>query len=219
MNQTITFDFQPSVHAAADPLELPRHISNVSNGPDVEAIKQLVDAAEQVLGRKVKVGIGTPGAVSSVTDWLKNSNSICLNGKPIVEDLESVLKRKIVIANDANCFALSEAVDGNASDGRVVFGVIVGTGTGGGIVIDKNVLTGVNSIAGEWGHNPMPNTTTAEREARPCPEHKTSWARPAVHLCPFASEHGPYRSCHRCEAHASERSCRWQGKISKELGL
>lgn len=134
----------------------------------LHAILKLVQSAETELARNVKVGVGTPGAVSIVTQQLKNSNSTCLNGKPIVDDLERLLQRPIIIANDANCFALSEGVDGNGSAGRVVFGVIIGTGTGGGVVVDKQVLTGPNSIAGEWGHSPMPLTSAEERRQRPC---------------------------------------------------
>lgn len=134
----------------------------------LKGICDLVKTAERELGQSVKVGVGTPGAVSLVTQHLKNSNSTCLNGKPIVADLEQLLQRSIVIANDANCFALSEAVDGNGRFGRVVFGVIIGTGTGGGIVVNKQVLTGPNSIAGEWGHSPMPLSSEDERRQRPC---------------------------------------------------
>ncbi|MFV9616670.1 MAG: ROK family protein, partial [Gammaproteobacteria bacterium] len=101
-------------------------------------------------------GICTPGALSPATGLMRNSNSVCMNGKPVVTDLQALLQREIRIANDANCFALSEAVDGAAKDAAVVFGVIIGTGTGGGVVIDKKVLVGPNAIAGEWGHNPLP---------------------------------------------------------------
>ena len=109
-----------------------------------------------MLGRKGTVGIGMPGAISRATGLLKNSNSAALNGQPILDDLEKLLARTIRIENDANCFALSEAVDGAAAGARVVFGVIIGTGTGAGIVVDGQMLTGPNAIAGEWGHNPLP---------------------------------------------------------------
>ncbi len=119
-------------------------------------IKHLVEHAERTLKTSCSVGIGTPGAISPDTGLLKNSNSTWLNGKPLKKDIEKCLQRPARLANDANCFALSEAIDGAAKDGHVVFGVIVGTGTGGGIVVGKQVLTGANAIAGEWGHNPVP---------------------------------------------------------------
>lgn len=121
------------------------------------AIAGLVEVAETRLGRAgLPVGIGTPGAISRATGLLKNSNSICLNGQPLQQDLEARLNRPLRISNDANCFALSEAMDGAAAGARVVFGVIIGTGTGAGIVVNHQVLTGPNAIAGEWGHNPLP---------------------------------------------------------------
>jgi len=116
----------------------------------------LVAWAEGELGARGSVGIGTPGAVSLATGLLKNANSTCLNGRPVKQDLEALLGRKLRIANDANCFALSEAVDGAGRDAQVVFGVILGTGVGGGIVMSRRVLVGANAIAGEWGHNPLP---------------------------------------------------------------
>jgi fructokinase len=120
------------------------------------AIVGLVRDAESRLGARCCVGIGTPGAISSVSGLLKNSNSTWLNSRPIQRDLEATLGRHIRIANDANCFALSEAVDGAAKGAGIVFGVILGTGVGGGIVVRGHVLTGANAIAGEWGHNPLP---------------------------------------------------------------
>ena len=122
----------------------------------VEAVRALVEDAERELGATGTVGVGTPGAISSLTGRIKNANSTCLNGQPLKEDLESVLGREVRLANDANCFALSEAVDGAGAGARVVFGVILGTGVGGGIVVDGKILVGPNSIAGEWGHNPLP---------------------------------------------------------------
>ena len=122
----------------------------------LHATAGLVHEVEALLGRKGTVGIGTPGAISRATGLLKNSNSVCLNGQPLLNDLEKLLGRTIRIENDANCFALSEAVDGAAAGARVVFGVIIGTGVGAGIVVNGQVLTGPNAIAGEWGHNPLP---------------------------------------------------------------
>jgi fructokinase len=125
-------------------------------GAILRAIATLVQRADTALGERGTLGIGTPGAISPATGLLKNSNSVCLNGRPLVNDLERLLKRPVRMANDANCFALSEAADGAAADTAVVFGVIVGTGTGGGVVVHGRVLTGPNAIAGEWGHNPLP---------------------------------------------------------------
>jgi fructokinase len=122
----------------------------------LKAIVDLVAWAESQLGTTVTVGVGTPGAISTANGRLKNSNSVVLNGKPLLQDLERALDRQIRLANDANCFALSEATDGAAAGSAVVFGVIIGTGAGGGIVVDGRILTGPNAIAGEWGHNPLP---------------------------------------------------------------
>jgi fructokinase len=122
----------------------------------LQAIAQLVRDAEAEVGQQGSLGIGTPGALSRATGRLKNSNSVALNGQPILQDLESLLQRKVKISNDANCFALSEATDGAAAGAEVVFGVILGTGVGAGIVVNGHVLTGPNGIAGEWGHNPLP---------------------------------------------------------------
>ena len=117
------------------------------------------------------VGIATPGSVSRLTGRMKNCNSTCLNGQALAEDLESLLAREVRLANDADCFTLSEAQDGAAAAFNSVFGVILGTGVGGGIVINKRLLSGPNSIAGEWGHNPMPVIETgllAGAVARQC---------------------------------------------------
>ncbi len=115
------------------------------------------DVANQAsLSADRPIGIGTPGAVSLKTGLLMNCNSTCLNGKPLREDLESLTGRQVRIANDADCFTLSEASDGAAEDAESVFGVILGTGVGGGLVYHKQLVQGVNAIAGEWGHNPLP---------------------------------------------------------------
>jgi fructokinase len=114
-----------------------------------------VREAQNVVG-EATVGIATPGAISVRTGLLKNSNSTSLNGKPIDRDLSAALDQPIKIENDANCLAISEAVDGAGADARVVFGIILGTGVGGSLVINRQVWTGLNRIAGEWGHNPLP---------------------------------------------------------------
>jgi fructokinase len=122
----------------------------------LDSIAGLIAAAEQELGERCSIGVGTPGAVSPTSGLLRNCNSTWLNFKPFKADLEQRLGREIRVANDANCFALSEASDGAASDAAVVFGVILGTGVGGGLVVNKRPLPGVNAIGGEWGHNPLP---------------------------------------------------------------
>lgn len=123
----------------------------------VQAIVTLVHSSEQKLGGKATIGIGLPGAVCPRTGLIKNANCNFLNGTRLTQDLNSHLDREVSIANDANCFVLSEAIDGVAIDKKIVFGVILGTGCGGGLVINKQVITGANAIAGEWGHNPLPS--------------------------------------------------------------
>jgi fructokinase len=132
----------------------------------VASIAALLKSAEAKVGagRTASVGVGIPGAESRVTGLIKNANSTWLIGRPLRADLEKALQRPVRIANDANCFALSEATDGAAAGAEVVFGVILGTGVGGGIVVRGEVLVGPNAIAGEWGHNPLPG----KDEARPC---------------------------------------------------
>jgi fructokinase len=114
------------------------------------------------------VGIGIPGTISPATGLVKNANSVWLNGRPLGIDLERCLAREVRVANDANCFAVSEAADGAGAGASVVFGVIVGTGTGGGIVVRGEVVTGANSIAGEWGHNPLPWPESDEQPGPSC---------------------------------------------------
>ena len=125
----------------------------------IAEVRGLVDALEDELGVRASVGVGTPGAISSVTGRIKNANSTQLNGRPLAEDLARALGREVRVENDANCFALSEASDGAGAGRRLVLGVILGTGVGGGIVHDGRVWVGPNAIAGEWGHNEMPSRT------------------------------------------------------------
>ena len=140
----------------------------------IHAIIGVVSAIERAgpaeAGRTepAKVGVAIPGAISRDTGLIKNANSTWLNGKPLAEDLSRALGRPVRLANDANCFALSEATDGAAADAAVVFGVIIGTGTGGGLVIDGRIVAGANAIAGEWGHNPLPAPEGDEHPGPPC---------------------------------------------------
>jgi fructokinase len=132
------------------------------------AIVSLVRDAETELGETGAVGIASPGALSRVTGRIKNANSTCLNGQPLVEDLQRELGREIRLENDANCFALSEATDGAAAGAAIVFGVILGTGVGGGVVVRGETLMGANAIGGEWGHNPLPMPRDDERPGHRC---------------------------------------------------
>ena len=134
----------------------------------LDAIAALLTETERFVGGQASIGIAMPGSLSPVTGLLRNSNSACLNGKPFQHDLEGRLNRTVRLENDANCFALSEAVDGAGRGAGVVFGAILGTGVGGGIVIDGKVLHGANAIGGEWGHNPLPWPEPSELPGRIC---------------------------------------------------
>ena len=122
----------------------------------ISDIKGLVDEAEKTLGQKASFGMGMTGLVDRDTGIAKNANTIWVNGQPLRDDLSKALGRQVRIENDANCFAVSEAVDGAGKGYQVVFGAILGTGCGGGLVINQKVISGVNNIAGQWGHNPLP---------------------------------------------------------------
>jgi len=134
----------------------------------IAGVARLVTDAERELGVTGTVGIGMPGSISRATGLLRGSNSVCLNGQPIKRDLETALAREVRITNDANCFALSEAKDGAGEGADVVFGAILGTGVGAGIVVHGRVLDGPNAIAGEWGHNPLPWPRDDERPGPAC---------------------------------------------------
>lgn len=134
----------------------------------IEVVAELVEQAREQAGSDVLIGVGTPGSANPVTGLHRNANSTCLNGKPLQQDLARRLGQTVNTANDANCFALSEAVDGAGRDGRVVFGVILGTGCGGGVVIDRTVLPGRNLVAGEWGHTALPRRDGEAWTPRPC---------------------------------------------------
>ncbi len=135
----------------------------------VDRISGLVDQLEAAHGRTPgPIGIGTPGAIDPSTGLLKNSNSVALNGRPFDVDLEKALGRPVILRNDADCFALSEARDGAAAGAAVVFGVIIGTGVGGGVVVGGQALSGPNAITGEWGHNPLPWPRDDERPGPEC---------------------------------------------------
>jgi len=134
----------------------------------IETIHELVEQLERDLGAPATVGIGTPGAISPATGLVKNANSVWLNSKPLLHDLQRELDREVRMANDADCFALSEAIDGAGRDAEIVFGVILGTGVGGGIVVGRRLMSGPNAIAGEWGHNGLPWPRDEERPGPEC---------------------------------------------------
>lgn len=134
----------------------------------VEALCALVESLERDLGRSGTVGIGHPGSVSPRTGLHRNANSTCLNGHDLRRDIAVRLGRDVRCANDADCLALSEAADGAGAGAGCIFAVILGTGVGGGVVVDGRILTGPNRIGGEWGHNPMPGECDAELRARSC---------------------------------------------------
>jgi fructokinase len=148
---------------------LRRRTASPSSYPDtVRTVRDLVLGAEADLGEICSVGVGIPGAISPATGLVKNANSTWLIGHPFDRDLSQALTREVRVANDANCFALSEAVDGAGAGARCVFGVIIGTGTGGGIAVEGRVVTGPNAIAGEWGHNPLPWPGAIEHPGPAC---------------------------------------------------
>lgn len=134
----------------------------------LDAVAALARACDARAGQDTSVGVGMPGALSPATGLVKNANSTWLNGRPLLQDLMTRLGPRVRVANDANCFALSEAVDGAAAGAGVVFGVILGTGTGGGIVVDRRLLVGAHAIGGEWGHNPVPWPEPDEWPGPPC---------------------------------------------------
>ena len=155
------------------------------------------------------VGIGIPGSLSPSTGLVKGSNSTWLIGKPLKQDLEKRLGREVRMENDANCFALSEATDGAGRGARVVFGVILGTGVGGGVVADGKVLVGPNAIAGEWGHNPLPLPTPADLPLRPCYCGRMSCVE--TYLC------GPALAADKAQFGEAEAMARYEERLARSL--
>ncbi len=151
-------------------LELKRRVPTPAGdyAATIAAVRDLVLGIEAALGRPAPVGIAMPGSFSPRSGLVRNANSTWLNGRAFDRDLAAALGRSLRFANDANCFALSEAADGAGQGARAVFGVILGTGVGGGIVIDGRLLIGANAIAGEWGHSPLPAPSEDERPGALC---------------------------------------------------
>src|SRR6266436_6725782 len=159
----------------------------------LEAMVALVGEIEMAIGNTASVGLGLPGAISPITGLVKNANSTWLIGRRLQRDLETALGRPLRLANDANCFALSEATDGAAAEMESVFGVILGTGVGGGIAIRGRILAGANAIAGEWGHNPLPWPTPDEIPGPPCYCGRSGCIESFLSGPGFAADH--YRRC------------------------
>jgi fructokinase len=159
-----------AVALSPDGVEIARQRVNTPREYDasLDAVTTLVQHVERIAEGTGTVGIGIPGTVVPRTGLVKNANSVWLNGRPLGRDLEHRLGRPVRLMNDANCFALSEATDGAAAGAHVVFGVILGTGVGGGIVVDGQCLAGANLVAGEWGHNPLPWLTAEESPGPSC---------------------------------------------------
>jgi len=155
-------------HCGQERLRLRRTTPTGDYQATLQLIGAMVTETEGALGGRCLVGLGTPGAISLQSGLMKNCNSTCLNGQPLKEDVEQLLGRAVRIANDADCFALSEAVDGAGEGAATVFGVILGTGVGGGIVVGGHLLQGANRIAGEWGHNPLPDPQADELPGPAC---------------------------------------------------
>lgn len=147
-----------------------RRIATPSGGMQATliALQSLIQQVEEQAGQCGTIGIGMPGAISPATGLIKNSNSVCLNGQAFVQELETLLGREVRVANDADCMTLSEAVDGAGQGAQTVFGMILGTGVGGGIVVQGQLLQGPNAIAGEWGHNPLPWPNQSELPGPGC---------------------------------------------------
>jgi fructokinase len=195
----------------------------------IEAVATLTEEAERALRlapRTVSVGVGTPGSLSRATGLLRGSNSVCLNGKPIVHDLAARLGRPVRVSNDANCFALSEATDGAGAGADIVFGVILGTGVGSGVVVHGRVLDGINGIAGEWGHNPLPWPRDDERPGRPCFCGQHGCIETFLSGPGFERDHSPDRALASSEivarAAAGDAACRasldrYVGRLARAL--
>ena len=161
----------------------------------VETIATLIEEVESRIGHRCSLGFGIPGAISPATGLVKNAYNSPFNGHPLDRDLETRLNRPIRMTNDANCFTLSESADGAAAGSATVFGVILGTGCGGGIVIDGKVLTGANAIGGEWGHNPLPWIEPSELPGLPCTCGLTGCIETFLSGTGFAAHHKIETNC------------------------
>jgi fructokinase len=196
-------------------------------GGTIEAVAGLIADAEQAAGPG-SIGIGMPGAISPATGLVKNANSTWLNGRPLAEDLTARLQRPVRLANDANCLALSEAADGAAVGEAVVFAVIIGTGTGGGLAVNGQAVLGANAVAGEWGHNPMPWPEAGEWPGPDCYCGRTGCIETFLSGPGLAADHLratserldamtiAARACEG-EASASETLARYEHRLARAL--
>lgn len=173
----------------------------------VEAIARLVHDADRELGNPWPVGVGTPGAQSLQTGLIKNANSTALIGRPLKADLEAAIGREIRMTNDANCFTLSEAIDGAACEATSVFGVILGTGVGGGIAVHKRIVEGANAIAGEWGHNPLPWPEVNELPGPACYCGKRGCIETFLSGPALARDHRERTGAHLSPTEIAARAC------------
>ena len=181
--------------AALDPrghvLARARMASPGSYDASLVAVRDLIDEVERLAGvTGASLGVGIPGSPSPASGLIRNANTTHLNDRPLRTDLERVLGRPIRLANDANCFALSEAVDGAGADAHVVFGVIIGTGCGAGLTVGRQVLQGRNAIAGEWGHTPLPWPTPDELPGPTCFCGRRNCLESWISGPGFARDHG-----------------------------
>jgi fructokinase len=184
----------------------------------IEAIAALVAAIEQQIGETASVGIGMPGTISPITGLVKNANSTWLIGRPLQRDLESTLGRPARLANDANCFALSEATDGAAAGMETVFGVILGTGVGGGIVIGGRILAGANAIAGEWGHNPLPWPEPDEIPGPACYCGRSGCVETFLSGPALAADHGRHGGRHLSAPEIADFAARGDAECGAIIG-
>lgn len=151
----------------------------------IAAVAELVERLNKSGGHRARrVGLGIPGSISPSTGLIRNANSTWLNGRPFDQDLEAALGIPVRLANDANCFALSEAVDGAGKDADIVFGVILGTGVGGGLIAGRRIVGGLNGIGGEWGHNPLPGPGRAKRRDRSAGAASAAASKPGAPVPP-----------------------------------
>jgi fructokinase len=194
----------------------------------IEAIAGLVENLEQEIDRRCPLGFGIPGAISPATKVVKNAFNSPFNGHALDRDLETRLKRQVRMTNDANCFALSEAIDGAAAGAATVFGIILGTGCGGGIVLDGKALTGANRIGGEWGHNPLPWMGPTEQPGDRCKCGQTGCIETFLSGTGFATHHsaetGNILEAHEIAARAEsgDRACqdslaRYENQLARAL--
>lgn len=211
-----------AIALAADGTELYRR--RVASGRDYPAtiatIRALVAAVESETGRKGTVGVGIPGTISPATGLVKNANSTWLIGHPFDRDLAQALGRPVRLANDADCFALSEASDGAGAGARVVFGVILGTGVGGGIVVEGKLLGGPNAIAGEWGHIPLPWPEDDERPGPCCYCGRCGCIETFLSGPALARDDGRGLTAAQIAAERPEGEAlrRYQGRLARALG-